>query len=100
MLFWSVDSVWPMTEDRAGERAFSWARHNSTTNSVRESEIFDFAANMTTSVPDTPTLTAVTIELSGLDWLHGPLLTAGFRQIHGILPSIRESHSFQKMRRL
>ena len=38
--------------------------------------------------------------LTGLDWLHGPLLTAAFRQIHGILPSIRESHSFQKKRRL
>ena len=100
MLFWSVDSVWPMTEDRAGERAFQWVRHNSTTNPVRESEILDSAANMTTSVPNTPTLTAVTIELSGLDWLYGPLFTAAFRQIHGILPSIRESHSFQKMRRL
>jgi len=38
----------------------------------------------------------MTIGLLGLDRLRGLLVTEAFRQIHEILPLIRESHPFQK----
>jgi hypothetical protein len=55
---------------------------------------------MTTSVPDSSRLTAMTIELPGLERFRGPLFSEAFRQIPEVPRSIRESHSEQKMRRL
>jgi hypothetical protein len=45
-----------------------------------------------TSGADPPTLMAMTIGLLGLDRLRGTLPKYAIRQIHGILPLIRESH--------
>ena len=74
--------------------------NGSTTNPVRKVQIPYSAAIMTTSVPDSSRLTAMTIELLGLDRFRGPLLSEAFRQIPEKPRSIRESHSVQKMRRL
>ena len=57
------------------------------------------AANRWTSLPDPFPLMAMMLGQFGLGPLRGPLLTAAFRQIHGIRLSIRESRPFQKMRR-
>jgi hypothetical protein len=69
------------------------------TSSKQDEQQTGRAANRTTSLPDPFPLTAMMLGQFGLGPLRGPLLTAAFRQIHGIQPLIRESPPFQKMRR-
>jgi hypothetical protein len=86
------------TTNAVGEEQILYSSANRTSSKQDEQQT-GRAANRWTSLPDPFPLMAMMLGQFGLDPLRGPLLTAAFRQIHGIRLSIRESRPFQKMRR-